>query len=80
MDSRDKEILLQAKKIMNDFSQAMEHLDITDVSYDLERKKCMRDEKEGLEADEEFVSLFLNNAPQIKGSSIVANKGSWVEK
>ncbi len=68
----------EAKEIMDNFMAAMKDIEVEE-DFILERSKCFREEKEGLEVDEEFKRRFLKNATKTSGDAILANKGAWVE-
>jgi Asp-tRNA(Asn)/Glu-tRNA(Gln) amidotransferase C subunit len=73
-----EEIKKDAKRIMDSFMQSIEQFDVEE-EFELHRNQCLREEKEGKTADEEFKRIFLKNAPKTSGDSIVANKAAWEE-
>jgi hypothetical protein len=46
----------------------------------VERERDSRGEGSGIECDSEFRDLMFENAPDIEGDCVVAEKGEWVEK
>lgn len=73
-----KEIEEQAKKIMFDFGKALDDLpEVKEAVVD--RKIDRRKEGEGINCDNDFREIMLDNAPNSKDGFIVAEKGGWVE-
>lgn len=68
----------EARRIMDAFMKSMGDIELEE-DFVLLRKDCFREEGEGRLADEEFRSLFLLNAPKVKGDAILAQKGKWLE-
>ncbi len=74
---KEKQITSQAKKIMDDFSKALNSVKL-EASFNLIREKSFREEGSGEDLDEDFKQRFLANASKTKGDAIVASKGSWI--
>lgn len=71
-----KEIEKTAQQIMDNFLEAMKDIEVEEDfinRYD----QCLREEKSGIDTNEEFKQQFLNNAPQTKGDAIITEKGAW---
>lgn len=75
MDS--KEIKKDAKRIMDNFMEEMKDIQVEN-EFILSREKCLREEGEGTNPDENFKQIFLSNANKTSGDAILANKGDWV--
>lgn len=69
----------EAKQIMDRFMASMKDIDVQE-NFAFEKETCFREEKEGKELNEEFRENFLSNAPKSTQDSIMAKRGSWVEK
>lgn len=75
----DKDVIrAEAKEIMDNFMNALGKVELED-EFELLRDDCLRDEKSGKSGDEDFRQRFLENAPKISGTAIVANKGEWAK-
>jgi len=72
-----EEIKLQAKRIIDKFSKALEKVSVEETR--VEREEDRRQEKEGEEADSEFRKIMFENAPKKSGEYVEAEKGSWLE-
>ena len=72
-----EEILKQAKKIMDNFHEALKDVEKLEESR-VERDECEREEKEPGKTDSEFRKIMLENAPKTKDDCIEAEKGKWV--
>ena len=70
-----EEIKLQAKRIIDKFSKALEKVSVEETR--VEREEDRRQEKE--EADSEFRKIMFENAPKKSGEYVEAEKGSWLE-
>jgi hypothetical protein len=73
---RQEEILKQAKKIMDNFHEALKDVEKLEESR-VERDECEREEKEVWKTDSEFRNIMLENAPKTKDDCIEAEKGKW---
>ena len=77
-DKEKEEIKLEAKKIMDSFSKALEKVDFEDIDTSVLREEQMRKETKPWKCDNEFRSKVLKNAPKKDEDNIIAEKGSWV--
>jgi hypothetical protein len=75
-ENEKKDIEIQAKKIMDNFHEALEKVEKAPESR-VERDECAREEKEGSNPDEEFRKLMLKNAKSKNSDCIIAEKGAW---
>ena len=73
------EILKQAKKIMDNFHEAMKDVEKLEESR-VERDECEREEKGGWKTDSEFRKVMFKNPPKTKDECIEAEKGKWAER
>ncbi len=79
VDEKEKEkIKAGAKKIMDDFGQALEKVDSGGDFVFVERDDFIRDEGNALKTDPEFKKVMFENAPKKNKHSILAEKGGWV--
>lgn len=74
---KQSEILEQAKKIMDNFHNALKDVEKLEESR-VERDECERQEKNPEESDSDFRKIMFENAPRKKGECIEAEKGKWV--
>lgn len=75
-ESQKEQIKKQAKKILDDFADAIESVKIK------EKKKTkevggFREEKQGKKLDESFRKIMFRNAPQKDEDNIIAEKKKW---
>ncbi|MBI1970001.1 hypothetical protein HYS48_04875 [Candidatus Woesearchaeota archaeon] len=76
-EKMDKErIQEQAKKIMDEFSKALDRVEKVDVPIGFEREQNLREFILN-QADKEFRERMLKNAPKRKGDYLVAEKKHW---
>ena len=68
----------EAKEIMDNFMNALCDIEVEE-EFNLKRDTSYRDEKTPSKSDEDFRQRFLNNAPKISGSAVLANKGEWTK-
>lgn len=71
-----KKIEEQAKKIMDEFSKALDKLETIDTPVGFEREENIRESKAAT-ADKAFKERMLKNAPKTKGDYVVAEKKHW---
>lgn len=71
-------IKTEAKKIMDNFMDAMQNIQV-DESFEIKKEVCFREEGDGDEFDEDFQQRFLKNAPKTSGTAIVSRKGDWTK-
>jgi hypothetical protein len=74
---KQEEILEQAKKIMDNFHEALKDVEKLEESR-VERDECEREEAEGWKTDSEFCDIMFKNAPRTKDDCIEAERGKWV--
>jgi len=75
----ENNIKLEAKKIMNNFMDALSNIKVED-EFILYRNNSIREEnKNPNKLNEDFKNRFLTNAPKTSGDSILANKGEWTK-
>lgn len=77
-EEEKKEILKQAKKIMDNFHEALSEVEKLEESR-VERDECERVEREGEKPDSEFRKIMFQNAPQVKDECIEAERGKWTD-
>lgn len=70
----------QAKRIMDNFAEALEKAKISGEEAKVERPESTREETEAKEPDKEFRTIVFSNAPNKKGDFILAEKGHWTGK
>ena len=68
----------EAKEIMNNFFKAIKDIEIEEEPYN-EITELREEDISKKETNEEFKQRFINNAPNARGDSILANKGNWGE-
>ena len=73
---KQEEILEQAKKIMDNFHEALKDVENLEDSR-VERDECEREETESWKTDSEFREIMFKNAPRTKDDCIEAEKGKW---
>lgn len=78
-DDEKKEILEQAKEIMDNFHRALDKVENETVEVKVERDECERKETKANIASEEFRKAMFKNAGKIKDDCIEAERGKWVE-
>ncbi len=71
-----QEIKEQAKKILDDFSKALEGIEDKKLLSGVERDKQLREETKTF-CDKEFKKLFLKNVPKTEGDYVLAEKKKW---
>lgn len=71
-----QEIKEQAKKILDDFSKALEGIEDKKLLSGVERSKQLREETKTF-CDKEFKKLFLKNVPKTEGDYVLAEKKKW---
>ena len=76
-DEEKQEILIKAKKIMDDFHKTLAKVEKEVKETAVERDECSREETETLENNSEFRKIMFENAPQTKDDCIEAEKGGW---
>lgn len=72
------EILKSAKKIIDNFHNALAKVEKEVVESRVERDECEREEKAGEKGSEEFRKIMMKNAPETKDECIEAERGKWV--
>ncbi len=79
MDPKDVKQLEEETKILLDkFSKALATIKVEkNGEWNVERKEDRRKEKEGVECDETFRSIMMENAPQHDEDFIFAEKKTW---
>lgn len=68
----------EAKEIMDNFMESLSGIDVEE-EFLLERKVCLREEKDSNDKNSEFRNKFLENAPRKTSDAILANKGEWTK-
>lgn len=77
---KDKEkILKDAKRIIDNFYNALASVEKGAPESRVERDECERAEGEGEEPDKEFREIMFKNAPKTKNECIEAEKGAWTK-
>ncbi len=76
LSKRNIEVKKQAKEILDKFAKALSKVK-TKEDFFVKRKEDRRKESEGFKGDSDFISRFMENAPQTKNKSVVAEKGEW---
>lgn len=76
-EEEKKDILIQAKSIMDNFHEALKKVDSNKESK-VERDECERKEGSGNSPDSEFRKLMMKNAKNKDSDCIIAEKGAWV--
>lgn len=76
-ESEKKDIEIQAKKIMDNFNDALAVVEKFPESR-VERDRCEREESGAAQADSEFRDLMFKNAKNKTEDCIVAEKGAWI--
>lgn len=71
-----QEIKEQAKKILDNFSKALEGIEDKKLLSGIEREKQLREESK-TKCDKEFKKLFLKNVPKTEGDYVLAEKKKW---
>ncbi len=74
-EKEKQEIQKQAKKILNDFSSALEKVKTSETHP--EQGSGMREQGEPWQTDQNFRDIMFSNAPFVDDDSIVAEKGEW---
>lgn len=77
-EGEKEEIKKGAKRIMDDFSKALEKVDSGGDFVFVDRDDFTRDEGNALRPDLEFKKIIFENAPKKNKNSILAEKGGWV--
>jgi len=75
-EEEKKDILIDAKKIMDKFNDALAAVEKAPESK-VERDECERKEGEGNKPDEDFRRLMMKNARNKNSDCIIAEKGAW---
>ncbi|MBS3139103.1 hypothetical protein J4207_05345 [Candidatus Woesearchaeota archaeon] len=76
MLDKDK-ITQQAKKIMDNFMDALQKIEHKDIDFQVRREKNVRDDKATLNTNADFSERMLKNAPATKDNCILAEKKKW---
>lgn len=71
-----KEIRKEAKKILDNFSKALEGIEDKKLLSGVERDKQVREESE-VKCDKEFRKLFFENVPEKDEDFVLAEKKKW---
>ena len=71
----EEEIKKEAKRILDKFAKALSKVKVKEGF--VEREEDRRQEGEGKEADKDFISRFLDNAPSVKKGCVLAERGGW---
>ena len=77
-EKEKKEIQKQAKKILDNFSSALEKIKTSETH--LKQGSGMREQGEPWQTDPDFRDLMFLNAPFVEDDSIIAEKGEWKKK
>ena len=77
-DKEKEEIKQSAKKIMDNFADALAEIEKKAPETAVEREEFERQEKEPWQADSDFREIMFKNAPKTKNDCIEAEKGEWV--
>lgn len=75
-ESERNDILISAKKIMDNFHEALSKVEQTKEAK-VERDECERPEGQGNKPDEEFRKRILENSKNKTSDCIVAERGAW---
>ncbi len=70
------EIKKEAKKILDNFSGALEGIEDKKLLSGVERDKQVREESK-ISCDKEFRKLFFENVPKKDGDFVLAEKKKW---
>jgi hypothetical protein len=73
----NEQILKQAKGIMDRFIAALDKSGVKEKEVFVSRDEMERKEGEGLMGDKDFRKIMFENAPEVEGDCIKAEKGAW---
>ena len=76
MDSNSR-VTSKAQEILNSFMDEMNSIEV-ETTFTLSRENCMREERKGKFASDEFRENFLHNGVKRNADAIVTKKGDWV--
>lgn len=78
-EEKREEIKEEVKKILDNFSKALERVKFKEKKAGKEEKESsgFREEKEGKKGDEDFRRMMFENAPQKNEEFIIAEKKKW---
>ena len=76
-EKEKEEIKQSAKKIMDNFADALAEIEKKAPETSVERDEFERQEKEPWQSDSYFREIMFKNAPKTKGDCIEAEKGEW---
>lgn len=74
-----EEIKKQAKAIMDSFSSKLSRVDKEMKEFEIERKKCEREEGHKNECCKIDREVMFANAPKKNSDFIIAERGEWKE-
>ncbi|MAG37925.1 hypothetical protein CMI45_00865 [Candidatus Pacearchaeota archaeon] len=78
VDKDTEKVREEARALLENFAKKLEKVDLGKEKEEKDMKESgFREEGEGKEANEDFKKRFLDNAPNVKGGKIVAEKKSW---
>jgi len=70
------QITVQAKKIIDNFSKALEKIKISPKKT-IQKTGGFREESEPQQANQEFKKRMFSNAPETQGDFIISEKRKW---
>jgi len=76
-EEKFKEIEKKSKELLLEFNRKLEKIKFSEGSSKVNKDRGRKEEKTTY--SEDFRKIFLKNAPQKDGDSIVAEKGKWKE-
>lgn len=77
-EQKRKEIAIEAKKILDNFSKALEKVEFkAKKENEEEESRGFREEKDGKKGNPDFRKIMFENAPQKNDEFIIAEKKKW---
>lgn len=77
-EQKRKEIAVEAKRILDNFSKALEKVKFKEKKENEEEKsRGFREEKDGKTGNSDFRKIMFENAPQKNDKFIIAEKKKW---
>lgn len=78
IEQKRKEIAVEAKRILDNFSKALEKVEFKEKKENEEEKsRGFREEKDGKKGNSDFRKIMFENAPQKNDEFIIAEKKKW---
>jgi hypothetical protein len=75
-DGEIREVESQARQILEDFSKALDNVDVVDREL-IEVNGGFREEGDGVDCDTYFRNKMFNNAPNKNENNIIAEVKKW---